>query len=203
MKNIIFDFGGVLVHWNPDLVYKPYFEHDEKTMQRFYDETNIFLANREMDRGRPFDEVLAELAVIHPHYQKPISCWKEKWREMIGGVVDGSVKILQILHRQGYPLYGLTNWSEETFSLVRTQYDFFNCFRDIVVSGKVKEIKPEPAIYKILLTRNQLRPEECLFIDDSPSNVETAKNLGMKGIIFKNPKQLTKELKKLSIIINL
>lgn len=196
MKNIIFDFGGVLIDWDPRLVYKPYFGHDDAAVKRFFDETDIMSANHAMDKGQPFGEALSELAANHPHYREPIFYWKDKWLDMVRGPIEGTVKILRELHDRGYPLYGLTNWSHETFPLVFKQNDFFCCFRDIVVSGVEKEIKPEPEIFHILLRRNQLQPETCLFIDDNASNIETAKKLGMAGILFESPKQLIEELKK-------
>lgn len=201
IKNIVFDIGRVLVAWEPDAVYKTYFNNDEDALRRFYAETEIFLANSEMDRGRAFTEVLAELSARFPHYSEPISYWKEKWGEMIIGTIDGSVAILKNLHRQGYPLFGLTNWSTETFPMVKAKYDFFSCFRDIIVSGEVKYIKPEPQIYQLLLQKHQLKARECLFIDDNSANVEAAIKLGMNGIIFENPEQLLIALKKHSVQI--
>jgi len=192
--NIIFDLGCVLIDWNPDLVYKPYFDHDEKAMQRFYEETGIFLANKQMDKGKPFDEVLESLTIKYPHYEEPLLYWKIKWIDMIGGPVEGSVNILKTLNQKGYPLYGLTNWSSETLPLVIKQYDFFNHFKDIIVSGEVKHIKPEPEIYNILLNKHNLLPKKCLFIDDSLDNVKAAQELGIHTIHFKDPIQLAQEI---------
>lgn len=199
MKNIIFDIGFVLVVWDPDLVYKPYFNGNEKLMQNFYNETGIFNKNKEIDQGRSFTEVLIELATIYPHYQEPILFWKEKWPQMIKGIVNESVDILRFLYHEGYSLFGLSNWSKETFPIIASQYDFWKYFQDIIISGEVKEIKPNPKIYKILLEKHRLTPTECLFIDDNIANVQTARSLNMHAILFKNPKQLTQELSKLGI----
>jgi len=199
MKNIIFDIGMVLIYWNPDLVYKPYFNDDESAMHRFYDETSILLENAEIDRGRSFDESVAMLSARYPHYREPIQFWKDRWVDMLDGSLEGSVTILKALHQKGYPLFALTNFSNETFPMVKNQYDFFKCFRDIVVSGDVKAIKPDSKIYQILLERNQLDPHECIFIDDRVENVEAAQDLGMQGIQFKSPDQLMRALKTLEI----
>jgi 2-haloacid dehalogenase len=199
-KNIIFDIGSVLVLWEPDAVYKTYFNNDEKALQRFYAETGIFLANREMDRGKAFAEILAEMSARFPHYHEAISYWRDKWEDMIVGTIDASVAVLKNLHKQGYALFALTNWSAETFPIVKAKYDFFNCFRDIVVSGEVKCIKPEPQIYQILLQKHLLKARECIFIDDNSDNVQAAIMLGMNGIVFENPNQLVKDLKKHSVL---
>src|SRR3989304_7289123 len=202
MENIIFDLGNVLILWNPDVVYKKFFSSDLTKAQRFYEETGIQKANTEMDRGRPFQEALSELAGKFPHYHEPIQFWKTKWLEMIGGPIEDSVKVLESLHTQGYPLYALTNWAEETFfTHIRhnQKYQFLNNFKDIVISGVVKEIKPEPQIYKILLQRNNLKPENCIFIDDSSDNIVAAQNLGIATIKFTSPEQLVDELGKYGI----
>ncbi len=199
IKNIIFDIGNVLVGWDPDPIYRKYFNYDDAAIQRFYTETEIFLANRELDRGKPFAEMHAELAANFPHYHEELFCWRDKWEEMITGPIDGSVDILKSLHQRNYNLFGLTNWSHETFPIIRTKHDFFNYFKDIVVSGEVKCIKPDHQIYRILLQKHRLNSEESVFIDDTADNVTAATELGINGIIFKSPEQLVEDLKKLAI----
>lgn len=199
-KKIIFDIGFVLIRWDPDLVYMPYFKNKEK-MQRFYEETEIFKLNSELDKGLPFAEGLNKLANKFPHYHEPIQFWKHRWPEMIGGLIEESIVILKKLHQLNYSLYGLTNWSAETFPYVLDKYDFFQCFSDIVVSGKEKAIKPHPEIYEILLKRNNLIAKDCLFIDDNMDNVLGAQKLGMQTIKFETPKQLENELRDVGIFL--
>ena len=206
MENIIFDLGNVLILWNPDVVYKKFFSSDLTKAQRFYEETGIQKANTEMDRGRPFQEALSELSGKFPHYHEPIQFWKTKWLEMIGGPIEGSVKILESLHAQGYPLYALTNFAAETFFPYIRQnhkYKFLNYFKDIVVSGVEGVIKPDPKIYEILLQRNNLKPEHCIFIDDSLDNINAAQNLGIATIKFTSAEQLIDDLGKHGISIPL
>jgi 2-haloacid dehalogenase len=198
-KHIIFDFGAVLIDWNPDQVYLPYFK-DSEAMNKFYQETEIHILNKEFDRGVPHDHGLKPLAEQFPHYHEPIHLWKTAWHKMIIGPIDGSIAILRALHTQGYPLYGLTNWAAETFPYVYYNYDFFQCFQDIVVSGREKVIKPDTQIYEILLRRNNLNPKQCVFIDDNADNVAAAEALGMKGICFLHPEQLSQALKTLDIV---
>lgn len=197
-KNIIFDIGYVLVTWNPDLVYGAYFS-DDKKMKLFYEETAIFQLNAEMDKGLSFADGVKKLSQQFPHYHEPIQFWQTRWKEMIGGIVHESVEILKQLHQLKHPLFGLTNWSEETFPYVLNKYDFFQCFRDIVVSGKEKVIKPHPEIYEILLARNNLDPKHCLFIDDNVDNVMGAQKVGIEAIKFENPAQLASDLRSFGI----
>jgi len=199
IKNIIFDFGGVLIHWDPDLVYKHYFKNSEAKIL-FYNETKIFDLNKQLDKGLPFSEGLASLVEQFPHYEEAIWHWKNSWIHMIGGEIEESTAILKELHKNKYNLFGLTNWSHETLPLVINKYEFFSFFSDIVVSGTEKHIKPEIEIYQILLNRNNLDVESCLFIDDHVANIKAAESLGIKSILFKNPRQLRNELQTLNIL---
>jgi 2-haloacid dehalogenase len=197
-KSIIFDFGGVLIDWDPSRVYRQYFA-TEQEISRFYQETGIYELNKEMDRGLPFAEALADLAEKFPHHAEPIWYWRDRWIQMIAGPISASVMILESMHRQGYDLYGLTNWSHETFPLVYEQYAFFQLFKDIVVSGREKLIKPEPAIFQLLLNRNQLEAKNCLFIDDNQANVEAAIALNIDAIQFISAAELQQQLIKRGI----
>jgi 2-haloacid dehalogenase len=204
MKNIIFDLGNVLIKWDPNVVYKRYFANNMAKMRRFYKETEIYQANAQMDRGRPFQEALAELSNKFPHYHEPIHLWKTAWLDMVGGPINDSIKILKSLYFDNYQLYALTNFAAETFfTHIRhnKRYAFLNCFRDIVVSGVEHVIKPELEIYKILLERNKLDPENCIFIDDTQINLLPAQNLGMTTIKFISPEQLKDQLELLGISV--
>lgn len=193
-RAIIFDFGGILIDWNPDYVYRPYFK-DEAKMRQFYDDTGIHELNKELDRGLPFAEGLAPLAAQFPQYAEPIWYWKTRWLEMIGGPIPETVTVLEALYAKGHALYGLTNWAAETFALVYDQYAFFRCFKDIVVSGVEKTIKPEPEIFQILLKRNQLDSTHCLFVDDNLANVIAARTLGIQAFHTPGPAEVRQALK--------
>ncbi|MBF0298624.1 MAG: HAD family phosphatase [Oligoflexia bacterium] len=200
MKNIIFDFGGVLIDWNPDYLYKKYFANDLIKMNHFYQETEIIKMNIEMDRGRPYDDALTELSTKFPHYQHAVCIWKTRWPEMVAGSIEGTVKILESLYEKNYPLYAITNWSCETFyPYVRNKYKFFDYFKDIVISGHEKVVKPSPKIYEILLQRNQLNPKDCIYIDDNQNNLLPAKDIGISTIHFESAEQLSEQLKSYGI----
>lgn len=199
MKNIVFDFGGVLIDWSPDRVYRPYFGGEE-AMQRFYRETKILWHNREMDRGWPYDRAIVELTAQFPHYAIPLRMWKTHWAKMIGGEIKGSVELLGELKKAGFRLFGLTNWAAETFPFVYYTYEFFQVFEDIIVSGREGVIKPEPGIYQLCLERNRLVARESIFIDDNLDNVLAAQALGFHGIRFETPQQLRTALSEIKIL---
>ena len=77
-----------------------------------------------------------------------------------------------------------TNWPAATFEEARRRFKTIASIDNIVVSSFVKLAKPEPEIFKLLISKYNLKPEECVFIDDRKDNVDAAIKLGMSGIVF-------------------
>ncbi|MCM1178521.1 MAG: HAD family phosphatase [Clostridium sp.] len=196
IKNIIFDFGGVLLDWNPHYVFDPYFGNTEKA-QWFIDNICTPQWNAALDAGKPFSEGVKELIAVHPEWEKEIRMYHTEWLKMMGGQIEGMYEIVKGLKDNGYRLFGLTNWAAETFALVRDTYPVLSLLEGIVVSGEEKMIKPDPEIYRILLDRYGLKAEECVFIDDTLRNTKAAEALGIKGIHLTSKDQLTKALKEI------
>jgi 2-haloacid dehalogenase len=117
-----------------------------------------------------------------------------RWHEMVPWAVEGSVAILEQLAAKGAPLYAITNFSSEKFAETRERFPFFRHFRDIVVSGDERLLKPDPAIYRLCLGRNGLEASRSVFIDDSPKNVAGAEAVGIEAILFDTPEQLARDL---------
>ncbi|MFT4534577.1 MAG: 2-haloacid dehalogenase [Saprospiraceae bacterium] len=200
IKTIIFDLGGVLIDWNPQYVYKNYFETQE-SLDFFFKNVCTFDWNEKQDAGRKIVDANTELIKKFPEYKTEILVFYGRWEEMLGGPIAESVKILQKLKDNNQNrLIALTNWSAETWPVALRNYDFLNHFEGILVSGKEGIKKPNPAIYELILTRYGLIAEECLFIDDNLRNIEAAKKMGISGIRFKNPDQLFSELNELGIL---
>jgi len=198
--DIIFDFGGVLIDWNPRYLYRKFFERDAASMERFLTEIGFTEWNLQQDTGRPFAEGVADLCERFPAYAGLIRAYDRRWEESIGGLIQPTVAILRRLKQAGFRLHGLSNWSVEKYELVRPKYEFFGWFDTILVSGEVKLIKPDARIYTVLLERIGRKPEECLFIDDSLVNIATADQLGFKTIHFQSPERLEEELRSLRIL---
>lgn len=194
MKNIVFDFGGVLVDWNPHHLYDKYFGSREKA-EWFLNNICLYSWNLQMDGGKPFAEGVAELQAEHPEWSEAITIYHTRWIEMMNGEIEGMVSVVKRLKMAGYGVYGLTNWSAETFPMVRDTYPVFQEFDGIVVSGEEHLLKPDAAIYKCLLERYDLQAEESLFVDDNADNVAGARNVGMKAIQFTSAEELERELK--------
>ncbi len=199
IRSIIFDFGGVLLDWNPNNLYNRFF-HDQGEIDRFLSEINFPDWNLQQDKGRPFSEGVTELSLKFPHYSHLIRAYHEYWEESIVGPINGSVDILRRLKKARYSIYGLSNWSAETFPIAFDKYDFFRLFDGIVISGEVKVAKPDPAIFELMLKMINRPAIECLFIDDSEFNISIAQRLGFAAIHFKSPDQLELELNNLNIL---
>jgi 2-haloacid dehalogenase len=191
---IIFDFGGVLLDWNPRYLYRKLFENDNDAVERFLDEIGFVEWNTEQDRGRLFAVAVDELCKRFPHHAHLIRAFDERWGESIAGPIVGTVEILGELKQAGFPLYALSNWSAETFYRIRHEHPFLDWFDAILISGEVKLIKPDPRIYALLLEKIGRKAEECVFIDDSRANIAAADQLGFETILFESPEQLRNEL---------
>ncbi|MBQ4127403.1 MAG: HAD family phosphatase [Alistipes sp.] len=193
VKNVVFDFGGVLVDWNPHYLYDKYFGSREKA-DWFLENICRYSWNIQMDAGKPFAEGIAELQREYPEWSEAISIYHSRWIEMMNGQIEGSVDILRRLKSAGYKIYGLTNWSAETFYMICDSYPVFGEFDGMVVSADEHLLKPDPAIYKCLLQRYSLQAEESLFIDDNADNVAGAKAVGMKAVQFVGAQALERTL---------
>lgn len=192
--NIVFDLGMVLIEWDPRHLYRKVFDDDAK-MEWFLANVCNGPWNLEQDRGRPWDEAIAEAISRHPECADEIRLFRSRWMEMVPGSIAGSVQVLEDLHRKGAALFAITNWNGETFRETRARFGFLNLFRDIVVSGDEKIIKPDPAIFALLCQRNGLKAQDCLFIDDSMKNVRGAEACGWQGHHFTSPDALRADLR--------
>jgi 2-haloacid dehalogenase len=200
IKAIIFDYGNVLLKWDPRNIYQHFFPNDLEGMERFLREVNFADWNLQQDKGRPFVEGVAILSQQFPHYSHLIQAFHDHWIDSVGGPVAGTVDILKKLKQAGYPLYGLSNWSAETFPHARKKHDFFDLFDDMVISGEVGHVKPDPEIFQILLDKIGKPAKECLFIDDALPNIHQAQKMGFAVIHFQSPEQLESALRALKII---
>ena len=200
VEAVVFDFGGVLIDWNPRYLYRNIFK-DKEEMEYFLNHVCTPQWNAAMDKGKPFKQSVDELTAKYPQYADQIKMYDERWEEMCGSEIGGSVDLLKRIASH-YPVYGLTNWSAEKFAITEPKHDFFKLFRGIVVSGVEKESKPDPELFEILIRRYGLNPEETIFTDDSLPNIETAKRLGFQAIHFESPEKLKEELLARGVVLD-
>jgi 2-haloacid dehalogenase len=198
MKNptiAVFDVGNVLIEWDPRHLYRKLFT-DAARMEWFLTEVCTNEWNVEQDRGRSFADAVAHLVAKHPDLAAEIRAYDERWPEMIPGEIRETVVLLETLRANGTRTFAITNFSSEKFPLAQRRFGFLNGFEGVVVSGEEKLLKPDPAIYRTLLDRHGLAAGDCLFIDDSPKNVDGARAVGMHAHHFTDPASLAAELKR-------
>jgi 2-haloacid dehalogenase len=197
---VIFDLGGVLIDWDPRFLYRKLFHGDEPAMEDFLTTVCTVEWNRGQDAGRCCADAVRLLQDRHPDKAELIEAYYTRFDEMMAGPIVGSVEILGELHRRRTPLYGLSNFSAETYPLAIQRFDFIRLMRNVVISGEVKALKPDPRIYQILFDRCGIDPSQTVFIDDVAANIETARRLGLYGILFTGPDALRRELAELRLL---
>ncbi len=198
IRTIIFDLGNVLIGWDAHLLYDRLLP-DPATVDSFLEQIRFMEWNAKQDAGRPFHEGVAELSKEFPQYADLIQAYDTHWEESLTPPYEETVQIVRELKQADWSLHLLSNFSMEKFEIVRNSYDFFNLFDDMIISGEHKTVKPERAIFDITLQRIGHQAEECLFIDDSLPNIETARSMGFHVIHFVSPTQLRADLNKLNI----
>ena len=194
VKAVVFDVGNVLYGWDPDAFLVRQIADDEARL-RFVEEADLYGWHESLDGGRPYAEAAAELSEKFPEYAQVIAAWSDRFGETITGPVPGTHELVAELDAAGVPLFAITNFSADFWPpFHRQEQAFFARFRDIVVSGEVKLLKPDPAIYYLALDRFRLRPAEALFIDDREINVEAALAVGMQAHLFTDAADLRSRL---------
>ncbi|MEA3118082.1 MAG: 2-haloacid dehalogenase [Paraburkholderia sp.] len=202
-KVVVFDFGGVLIDWSPDYLYRKLIP-DEAERRRFLTEVCSMNWVLQQDGGQPIVKGTDELVARFPQHEMLIRAFYARWQEMIGGVIEGGVALVDKLEAAGVPLFGLTNWSAETFPWAWERFPVLRRFRDVVVSGRVKLAKPDPAIYAEMYSRIErhlpgIAPQEIVFIDDNIKNAQAAAALGWHGVHHTSPAATEARLRDLGL----
>lgn len=193
IDTVIFDIGNVLIAWNPRRLFSRLLPDDD-AIDRFFAETDFFAWNAAHDAGQSFTEGVAQQRARFPQYADLFTAFVERWEETMGAPIQGSVDLARELRAAGYRTFALTNHSAETFPRAIRRNPFLEEFEGIVVSGKEKLIKPDPAIYRLFCKRHAVTPECAVFIDDSLPNVDGALAVGMHALHFQTPEQIRREL---------
>lgn len=181
-NTVIFDLGNVLVAYD----WKRYlasFQFDERTYDAVADA--MFLNEDWVagDAGVPADEWLDLFIENAPEYEEEIRMVYEKLEECIY-MYDYTLEFIEYFEERGYRIFYLSNYSEGLYEKTKDALSFIEAFDGGVFSYKEKCIKPDEKIYKLLMERYDITPEDALFFDDREENVVAAKKLGMHGVVF-------------------
>jgi 2-haloacid dehalogenase len=200
VRAVVFDVGNVLFSWDPRFLYERLIDDDE-ALDAFLRDVVTAEWHFQHDAGRPFAETSAELAALYPEHRDLIAHWGPRFNESLGPAIEGMVPLIEELDARGVPLFAITNFSDEFWGPFRdTQTALFGRFRDIVVSGTERLVKPDPAIYRLALDRFEIAADEAIFIDDRAENVAGAESVGMRGHLFTGAGRLRAELEGLRLL---
>jgi 2-haloacid dehalogenase len=196
---VIFDIGRVLYDWDPRFLYERLIPDDE-ALAAFMRDVVTHDWHFQHDAGRDFADTSAELIALHPHHAEAIAAWGPRFLESIPGPIAGMHALVERLDAAGVPLFAITNFSHEFWPPFRArEAALFDRFRDIVVSGEEKLVKPDAAIYRLALDRFGVKAADAVFIDDNAANVAGAEAVGMTAILFTGVDDLTERLRTLGL----
>lgn len=194
-KNIIFDFGGVVVQFNPKDFLMDHFMN-KRAEEIVYELTFGSQEWQDLDRGIITREegnaaMLENAARVNRVFE--VQTVIDEWPTILR-TKESTVHTMQKLKAAGYRLYYLTNIPADIMDELR-QREWFSLFDGGVASYEVHLCKPEPAIYTTLMQTCNLAYDESIFIDDNKVNAQAAYNLGITGILYKNPKSFERALR--------
>lgn len=192
-RSVIFDVGRVLFDWDLRYLFaKLIAEKDE--LEWFV--TNVVTPqwHFQHDAGRPLAEMVPERKAEFPGHASLIDAYATRFNETIPGPMPGSLELVERLDAAGVPLFAITNFGHEFWEAFRPTQPVFDCFRNIVVSGTEKLMKPDPAIYHLAIERFGVDPAGALFIDDNAANVAGAESVGIAGHLFEDAATLEIDL---------
>ena len=205
IKAVVFDFGGVLIDWNREYLYR-HLIPDDTERRWFLDNVCKMEWVVQQDGGQTIEEGNAELIALYPEHEALIRAFYARWPEMVSGVMEEGVALVDRLEAASVPLFGLTNWSAETFPYAWERFDVLRKFREIVVSGRVGLVKPDPQIFDLMRMEIEkqlpgIRPEELVFIDDNLKNAQAATALGWHGVHYTGALDTETKLRALNLPI--
>ena len=193
-RAVVFDVGNVLYGWDIASLYRSLIP-DPDELDWFVGHVVTPQWHFQHDAGRPSAETVAELIAAFPDHSALIQAYVPRWLETITGPVPGMLALVEDLAAADVPLFAITNFSAEFWPRFRATAPIFDHFRDIIVSGVEKMMKPDPAIYALGLQRFQLSGTRPIFIDDRADNVEAADAAGYRGLLFTDADRLRADLR--------
>lgn len=200
IENVIFDFGNVIVRWDPLLITEMTF--GDLASRRMAEDIFHGAIWENLNKGTISGQEARKL------YQEKFGFTDSHVENLFRNVkfsqtlIDGTLEVLKSLKTQGYGIYGLTDNVHEIIAYLKSNYNFWPLFDDVVVSADVGVLKPNPEIYRTLLANNRLVPQDCVFFDDLKKNILGAKKIGFQGFVFTSADKCKSDLSSLGIFID-
>ncbi len=175
IKAVVFDFGGVLIDWDREYLYKQLIP-DDVERRWFLDNVCKMDWVVQQDGGQTTEEGRAELIALYPEHEALIRAFYARWPEMVSGVLEEGVALVDRLKAEGMPLFGLTNWPAQTFPYAWERFDVLRGFREVIVS-------------------------ELVFIDNDLRNAQAVTLLGWHGGQYTGAMEAETRLRELGVRI--
>ncbi len=189
-RAVLWDVGNVIVRWDPRAPYATMFE-EPADLDRFLSHVCTIPWHVEHDKGVGFAENAAPLIARFPEHADAIRTWDERFHEMLSGPIPETAAVIDALAERDVPQFALTNMPQSKWPAVQAiSPRHFGYFRDAIVSGDEKVIKPDRRIYEIMLERTGLQASDLLFVDDTVVNIQAAMDMGFHTHHFTDPAQL-------------
>lgn len=196
IKNLIFDFGKVLVDYSFEKFFDEQYFHSRAKAEQFMQQVFTREWGLRVDReSEPLEQIVAELQALYPDFAEPIAMYQTRHTEFVLGEVPGMRDLLTQLKQEGFQLYGLTNWCHAIHETMTQYPEIFALLDGMVISSEEHLVKPEAAIYERLFEKYGLDRRECLFTDDKMENIEGSLQVGMDAILFVDAEQYERELR--------
>lgn len=191
---VVFDVGRVLVHWDMRALFRQLIA-DPVELEWFCTTVVTEQWHFQHDAGRPLAEMVAERSAEYPAYAAHIAAYATRFNETIPGPIEGTIALVEALHERDMPLYAITNFGAELWQTFRPTLPVLGRFRDIIVSGEERLVKPDPAIYALAEQRFGHAGRDLLFVDDNAANIAAARAAGWQGHLFTTPASLAADLR--------
>ncbi|WP_248255923.1 HAD-IA family hydrolase [Georgenia sp. EYE_87] len=188
----------MIVGWEPYLAVAD--RMGEEEWRAFAEAIDFTEVNLAMDRGLSHAAALAQIRGSHPEHEHTLARYCRNFAAALTGPVAGTTAIVDELAAHGIRLLGLTNWSAETFHHAAVAAPVIDRLEDVLVSGREGLVKPDPAIFHLLIERYGLQPEATVFVDDSRANVAAAEAVGLRALHFTTAAQLRADLRALGLL---
>lgn len=185
LRAVVFDIGNVLIEWQPERFFDAAIGPEARA--RLFAEVDLHAMNDAIDRGAPFRDTIYAHAARYPEWEAAIRLWHDNWIDMAAPEIPHSVRLMRALRARGVPVFALTNFGDEPYSVATPHYPFLGEFDRAFVSGRLKVAKPDPAIYEIVETESRVPPAGLLFADDRAENLAVAKARGWSTHLFDGP----------------
>lgn len=195
IKHVVFDFGNVLLTWDPSAVLQTRYTQDVIDAFLDNDISGFYDVNDRMDAGLGQQEAIDWMRQTHGEpWASILEYYLANFEDSLTGVVPGSRALVDELRSLGIGVWGLSNWEKELFPIAHNYCPTLSKLQDAVVSGNIGLRKPHIEIYEYALRQFGIDASSSVFLDDKAMNIVGANKVGMRGIRVSDMQAVRAEL---------